>query len=69
VNLRNVKIVGMATGIIDFTGAPLYGDRTGHSIVLKEVSRDGDGTSAPRVVCRRTAGDTTPLTRKECRIR
>lgn len=35
VNLRNVNIVGMAAGTIDFTGAPLYGDRTGHSIVLE----------------------------------
>ncbi|MEU1850730.1 ABC transporter substrate-binding protein [Streptomyces sp. NPDC019990] len=69
VNLRNVKIKGMATGTIDFTGAPLYGDRTGHSIVLKEVSRDKDGTSTPRVLCSRTAGDTRPLTRKECAIR
>ncbi|CAL9605617.1 hypothetical protein SUDANB108_05545 [Streptomyces sp. enrichment culture] len=68
VNLRNVKIEGMATGTIDFTGAPLYGDRTGHSIVLKEVSRAGDGTSSTRVVCRRTAGDTAPLTRAECPI-
>ncbi|MFE6406774.1 hypothetical protein ACFVOR_07540 [Streptomyces sp. NPDC057837] len=67
-NLRNVKIEGMATGTIDFTGAPLYGDRTGHSIVLKEVSRAGDGTSSTRVVCRRTAGDTAPLTRAECPI-
>jgi ABC-type branched-subunit amino acid transport system substrate-binding protein len=69
VNLRNVKIEGMATGTIDFTGAPLYGDRTGHSIVLKEVSRAPDGTSAPHEVCRRAAGNTAPLTRKECRIR
>ncbi|MFD5338319.1 ABC transporter substrate-binding protein [Streptomyces hawaiiensis] len=69
VNLRNVKIEGMATGTIDFTRAPLYGDRTGHSIVLKEVRRTGDGTSEPRVVCSRTAGNTEPLTRKECPIR
>ncbi|MFJ4724034.1 ABC transporter substrate-binding protein [Streptomyces luteogriseus] len=68
VNLRSVKIEGMATGTIDFTGAPLYGDRSGHSIVLKEVSRTTDGTSTPRVVCRRTAGNTAPLTQKECRI-
>ncbi|MEV3968697.1 ABC transporter substrate-binding protein [Streptomyces sp. NPDC050698] len=69
VNLRSVKIEGMATGTIDFTGAPLYGDRTGHSIVLKEVRRTRDGTARPRVVCRRKAGDTAPLTQKECRIR
>lgn len=69
VNLRNVKIEGMATGTIDFTGAPLYGDRTGHSIVLKEVSRAKDGTSKPRVLCSRAAGNTEPLTRKECAIR
>ena len=69
VNLRNVKIEGMATGTIDFTGAPLYGDRTGHSIVLKKVSRAHDGTSETRVLCKRTGGDTKRLTRQECRIR
>jgi hypothetical protein len=69
VNLRNVKIEGMATGTIDFTGAPLYGDRTGHSIVLKKVRRANDGTSASHVVCRRIAGNTAPLTQKECSIR
>ncbi|MGA5897212.1 ABC transporter substrate-binding protein [Streptomyces venetus] len=68
VNLRNVKIEGMATGTIDFTRAPLYGDRTGHSIVLKEVRRARDGSSTTRVVCSRTAGDTDRLTEKECRI-
>jgi hypothetical protein len=69
VNLRSVKIEGMATGTIDFTGAPLYGDRTGHSIVLKEVRRSSDGTSDTHELCRRTAGDTKRLTQKECRIR
>ncbi|WP_229864214.1 ABC transporter substrate-binding protein [Streptomyces djakartensis] len=69
VNLRNVKIEGMATGTIDFTGAPLYGDRAGHSIVLKEVSRAEDGTSTLRVVCSREAGNTKRLTRKECALR
>ncbi len=68
VNLRNVKIEGMATGTIDFTRAPLYGDRAGHSIVLKEVRRAGDGTSTSRVLCSRVAGDTERLTRKECAI-
>ncbi|MGW2519071.1 ABC transporter substrate-binding protein [Streptomyces sp. NPDC001617] len=68
VNLRTVKLVGMATGTIDFTHAPLYGDRSGHSIVLKEVRRTPQGTSRSRVVCSRIAGDTRPLTRKECRI-
>ncbi|MEU0192610.1 ABC transporter substrate-binding protein [Streptomyces afghaniensis] len=69
VNLRNVKIEGMATGTIDFTRAPLYGDRTGHSIVIKRVRRAADGTAEPRVLCSRTAGNTKPLTVKECRIR
>ncbi|WP_385862620.1 ABC transporter substrate-binding protein [Streptomyces tuirus] len=69
VNLRSVRIEGMATGTIDFTGAPLYGDRTGHSIVLKEVRRSDDGTSDTHELCRRTAGDTKRLTQKECRIR
>ncbi|MFF7314511.1 ABC transporter substrate-binding protein [Streptomyces sp. NPDC008137] len=69
VNLRNVKIEGMATGTIDFTRAPLYGDRTGHSIVLKEVRRADDASSETRVVCSRTAGNTKRLTQKECRIR
>ncbi|MCX5249665.1 ABC transporter substrate-binding protein [Streptomyces sp. NBC_00201] len=69
VNLRTVRIEGMATGTIDFTGAPLYGDRTGQSIVLKEVHRTADGTSETHVVCSRIAGDTRPLTLKECAIR
>jgi hypothetical protein len=69
VNLRNVRIEGMATGTVDFTGAPLYGDRAGHSIVLKEVRRAPDGTSDTHVLCSRTAGDTKRLTQKECRIR
>ncbi|MFD8152613.1 ABC transporter substrate-binding protein [Streptomyces sp. NPDC059720] len=68
VNLRSVKIEGMATGTIDFTGAPLYGDRTGHSIVLKAVRRADDGTADTVVVCRRIAGDTRRLTQRECRL-
>lgn len=59
----------MATGTIDFTDAPLYGDRNGHSIVLKEVWRSADdGTPQSREVCGRVAGDARPLTRKECSI-
>jgi hypothetical protein len=68
VNLRTVKLEGMATGTIDFTHAPLYGDRTGQSILIREVHRTPQGTSTTRVVCSRTAGDTRPLTRKECAI-
>ncbi|MPY57458.1 type 1 periplasmic-binding domain-containing protein [Streptomyces spongiae] len=69
VNLRTVKLQGMATGTIDFTDAPLYGDRKGHSIVLKEVWRTDDGISKSRVVCRRVAGDARPLTEKECVVK
>ncbi len=68
VNLRTVKLEGMATGTIDFTHTPLYGDRSGHGIVLKEVRRAEDGTTTSRVVCGRTAGDAKPLTEEECAI-
>jgi ABC-type branched-subunit amino acid transport system substrate-binding protein len=68
VNLRTVQIPDMATGTIDFTTAPPYGDRTGYSIVLKEVRRNGDGIAEPRVLCSRVAGDTTALTETECDI-
>ncbi|MFF8960949.1 ABC transporter substrate-binding protein [Streptomyces sp. NPDC014894] len=68
VNLRTVKLGGMATGTIDFTGAPLYGDRKGHSVALKEVRRGADGSSRSRVLCSRVAGDSRPLTEKECAI-
>ncbi|MGW6461681.1 ABC transporter substrate-binding protein, partial [Streptomyces sp. NPDC055078] len=62
VNLRTVKLGGMATGTVDFTNAPLYKDRSGHSIALKEVRRAPDGTSRQRLVCSRIAGDARPLT-------
>ncbi|MER5768583.1 ABC transporter substrate-binding protein [Streptomyces sp. NPDC001985] len=68
VNLRTVKLGGMATGTIDFTGAALYGDREGHGIALREVRRTADGTSRPRVLCSRVAGDARPLTEEECAI-
>ncbi|WP_234342952.1 ABC transporter substrate-binding protein [Streptomyces fulvoviolaceus] len=68
VNLRTVRIEGMATGVIDFTDAPLYRDRTGHSIVLKVVRRTREGTSETGVLCSRMAGETKPLTVKECAI-
>ncbi|WP_329241790.1 ABC transporter substrate-binding protein [Streptomyces sp. NBC_01478] len=69
VNLRTVRIPNMATGTIDFTTAPPYGDRTGHSIVLKKVRRNGDGIAEPDVLCSRVAGDTTALTETECDIK
>ncbi|WP_329023481.1 ABC transporter substrate-binding protein [Streptomyces sp. NBC_00690] len=68
VNLRTVKLSGMATGTIDFTGAPLYGDRSGHSVALKEVRSSADGTPQLKVLCSRVAGDATPLTQGECTI-
>lgn len=68
VNLRMVKLGGMATGTIDFKDAPMYADRTGHSIALKEVRRSPDGASRSRVVCSRVAGDAKPLTVGECAI-
>ncbi|MER5479659.1 ABC transporter substrate-binding protein [Streptomyces sp. NPDC002734] len=68
VNLRAVRLHGMATGTIDFQQAPLYAGRTGHSIALMEVRRLEDGSSHSRVVCSRVAGDTRPLTEKECAI-
>ncbi|WP_432193010.1 hypothetical protein [Streptomyces sp. bgisy027] len=68
VNLRTVELPGMATGTIDFTDAPLYKDRTGHSVVLKEVRRAKDGAITSRVLCSRIAGDSRPLTEEECAI-
>ncbi|MFF2023507.1 ABC transporter substrate-binding protein [Streptomyces sp. NPDC058171] len=68
VNLRTVKLSGMATGTIDFTGAPLYGDRSGHSVALKQVRSSADGTPRTRLICSRVAGDAEPLTRRECAI-
>ncbi|ANS68693.1 hypothetical protein SLINC_6469 [Streptomyces lincolnensis] len=68
VNLRMVRLEAMATGTIDFTHAPLYDDRTGHSIVIKAVRRTEQGTADSDVVCGRKAGDTRPLTQAECSI-
>ncbi|MFJ2946685.1 ABC transporter substrate-binding protein [Streptomyces sp. NPDC087226] len=68
VNLRNVKLDGMATGTIDFTGAPLYAERHGHSIVLNRVRRTAEGVSQAEVLCSRPAGSTKPLSVKECSI-
>ncbi|KOV92147.1 branched-chain amino acid ABC transporter substrate-binding protein [Streptomyces sp. NRRL B-3648] len=68
VNLRGVKLDGMATGTIDFTDAPLYGERHGHSIVLKRVRRTPRGVSESEVLCSRPAGSTRPLSVKECSI-
>ncbi|NYV72788.1 ABC transporter substrate-binding protein [Streptomyces sp. UH6] len=68
VNLRAVRLHGMATGTIDFQQAPLYAGRKGHSIALMEVRRREDGSSHSRVVCSRVAGDTRPLTERECAI-
>ncbi|QOV44051.1 ABC transporter substrate-binding protein [Streptomyces chromofuscus] len=68
VNLRSVKLDGMATGTIDFTDAPLYGERRGHSIVLKRVRRTPEGISEADVLCSRPAGDTEPLDVRECAI-
>ncbi len=56
VNLRGVKLEGMATGTIDFTDAPLYGERHGHSIVLARVRRTPEGLSKAEVLCSRPAG-------------
>ncbi|WP_149551873.1 ABC transporter substrate-binding protein [Streptomyces marokkonensis] len=69
INLRGVKLDGMATGTIDFTDAPLYGERHGHSIVLARVRRTPEGVSKAEVLCSRPAGDTKPLDVKECSIK
>ncbi|WP_345585664.1 ABC transporter substrate-binding protein [Streptomyces prasinosporus] len=68
VNLRSVRLDGMATGTIDFTDAPLYGERHGHSIVLKRVRRTAEGVSEAEVLCSRPAGSTEPLDVGECAI-
>ncbi|NUV53502.1 ABC transporter substrate-binding protein [Streptomyces coelicolor] len=69
VNLRVVKLEGMATGTIDFTDAPLFGERHGHSIVLARVRRTPEGLSQAEVLCSRPAGDTKPLVVRECSIK
>ncbi|MFE9772162.1 ABC transporter substrate-binding protein [Streptomyces sp. NPDC005931] len=68
INLRGVKLDGMATGTIDFTDAPLYGERHGHSIVLARVRRTPEGVSKAEVLCSRPAGSAKPLSVKECSI-
>ncbi|MER6910580.1 ABC transporter substrate-binding protein [Streptomyces sp. NPDC000594] len=68
VNLRTVRLWGMATGTIDFTGAHPYRDRRGHSIVLNQVRGADDGAPLTRVLCDRSAGDARPLTVGQCRI-
>ncbi|TWD23979.1 ABC-type branched-subunit amino acid transport system substrate-binding protein [Streptomyces sp. T12] len=69
VNLRGVKLDGMATGTIDFTDAPLYGERHGHSIVLARVRRTPEGVSKAEVLCSRPAGAVEPpLDVKQCSI-
>ncbi len=68
VNLRSVRLDGMATGTIDFTDAPLYGERHGHSILLKRVRRTPEGVSQTEVLCSRPAGSTEPLDVQECAI-
>ncbi|OON77616.1 ABC transporter substrate-binding protein [Streptomyces tsukubensis] len=68
VNLRSVNMSGMATGTIDFTRAPLYRARRGHGIELVRVRRDGRGGIESTKLCGRTAGNTEPLTVKECSI-
>ncbi|MFF9761683.1 ABC transporter substrate-binding protein [Streptomyces caelestis] len=68
VNLRHVRLDGMATGTIDFTDAPLYQERRGHSIVLNRVRRTPEGVSRAEVLCSRPAGSTRPLTARECSI-
>ncbi|MGA4846813.1 ABC transporter substrate-binding protein [Streptomyces sp. G5(2025)] len=69
VNLRNVSVKSLATGTIDFTKAPLYKSREGHSIALVEVRREeGSDTYRSAEVCSRSAGDTAPLTVQDCRI-
>ncbi|WP_399920463.1 ABC transporter substrate-binding protein [Streptomyces kanamyceticus] len=70
VNLRNVSVKSLATGTIDFTRAPLYEARAGHSIALVEVRREeGGDTYRSAEVCSRRAGDTARLTEEDCRIR
>ncbi|MEU7648211.1 ABC transporter substrate-binding protein [Streptomyces huasconensis] len=69
VNLRNVSVKSLATGTIDFTEAPLYKERKGHSIALVEVRRKkGSDMYDSQEVCSRSAGDIRPLTLKRCRI-
>lgn len=59
----------MATGTIDFTDAPLYGERHGHSIVLARVRRTPEGLSKAEVLCSRPAGAVEPpLDVKQCSI-
>lgn len=68
VNMRTVRLWGMATGTIDFTGARPYADREGHSIVLNEVRGAADGSPRLTEVCARSAGDARPLTAAHCAL-
>ncbi|MEV0039026.1 ABC transporter substrate-binding protein [Streptomyces sp. NPDC050804] len=68
VNLRTVRLKNMATGTIDFTNAPVYGDREGHGIALVRVRKGDDGAVVSTKLCGRPAGDPRPLTRKDCDI-
>ncbi|WP_046503886.1 type 1 periplasmic-binding domain-containing protein [Streptomyces odonnellii] len=68
-NLRTVILKGMATGTVDFTGAPVYGERGGHGIALIRVRQGDDGDVLRTRLCGRQAGDTAPLTPQVCDIR
>ncbi|MBM7171973.1 ABC transporter substrate-binding protein [Streptomyces sp. G44] len=69
VNLRDVSVKSLATGTIDFTRAPLYKARAGHSIALVEVRRkEGSDTYDSAEVCSRSAGDIRRLRVEDCRI-
>lgn len=67
-NLRLQKVGGLATGTIDFTAMPFHGTRDGYGITLMKIANPGKGTYDATVVCERMAGNTEPLTEKECDI-
>lgn len=68
-NLRTVSLKSMATGTVDFTKAPVYGERVGHGIALVRVRQGDDGDVLRTRLCGRPAGNTAPLTPQACDIR
>ncbi|MFF3754633.1 ABC transporter substrate-binding protein [Streptomyces sp. NPDC002018] len=68
VNLRTVSLKNMATGTIDFTRAPVYGDREGHGIALVRVRKGDDGAVVSTKLCARPAGNLAALTEEGCAI-
>jgi hypothetical protein len=68
VNLRSVTAGGLATGVVDFSGAGPYEPRDDYGFSLLKVTNPGAGPYRNVVLCSREAGSARPLTREECAI-